>query len=61
MLVAFIAFSFLMGLFFFIIWTSSTMLNVLIKTALGVYTLIAAAMLLGVLAPLVAGAGMILF
>lgn len=62
MLIGFIAVSFLVGLFITIIWSTNGMANVLIKMIFAIYTLVAAAMLLGVLVPIVAATpGMRLF
>lgn len=61
MLITYLIVSLLIGLFMSYIWSSNGFRNTAIKTVFSVYTLWTAALLLGVLAPLVSTASMRLF
>ena len=61
LIISFVAASLVMGLFLSYIWSSNGWANTALKVVFSLYTLFAAAMLLGILAPLVAASGMKLF
>ena len=61
LIISFVAASLVMGLFLSYIWSSNSWANTALKVVFSLYTLFAAAMLLGILAPLVAASGLKLF
>jgi len=61
MLIAFLVASLCIGLFMSYIWSSNGFANTAIKMGFSVYTLWTAALLLGVLAPMVTSSNMRLF
>jgi len=61
MLITYLIASLLIGLFMSFIWSSNGFRNTAIKTVFSIYTLWTAALLLGVLTPMVTAAGVRLF